>query len=298
MAHPVHYPPHMSRPVLLALALAACQAQAVTDDGAEIYEADRAELFCGTHEPTNAGKMSIEHQTARMPHGNDLGPAGGVIDVHVHIIRKDDIAKGANGDVSNDAVDSQLRVLNAAFEPTGFSFRLASIDRTTSATWFSMAPGSAAEKQAKFALRKGGARDLNLYTAEPGAGMVGYATFPVDYTAAPHLDGVVMLHSSMPQGASAPYNLGDQTVHQVGHWLGLYHTYQAACGDNGDLVSDTPATNAPAFGCPVGRDTCSNDDSMDAVRNYMDATDDACMNAFTEGQRSRIDRQFTAYRRF
>jgi hypothetical protein len=106
-----------------------------------------------------------------------------------------------------------------------------------------------------------------------------------------------MLHSALPHGASAPYNLGDQTVHQVGHWLGLYHTYQAACGDNGDMVNDTPATNAPAFGCPVGRDTCGGDDSMDPVRHYMDATDDACMNAFTEGQRQRVDRQFTAFRR-
>jgi hypothetical protein len=108
-----------------------------------------------------------------------------------------------------------------------------------------------------------------------------------------------MLHSAMPGGASAPYNLGDQTVHQVGHWLGLYHTYQADCASaNGDMVDDTPATNAPAFGCPVGRDTCGDDDSMDPVRNYMDATDDACMNAFTGGQRARIDRQFAAFRGF
>lgn len=293
MAHPVHYPPHMWRPLLLAtVGLAACQAQAVTDDGADIYEADRAELFCGTHEPTNAGKMSVEQQTERMPLG-DAKP-GATIDVHVHIIRKD----ATSGDVADAAVADQLRILNGAFHSTGFAFRLASIDRTTSATWFAMAPGSAAEKQAKFALRKGGARDLNLYTAEPGAGMVGYATFPVDYTAAPNLDGVVMLHSALPNGASAPYNLGDQTVHQVGHWLGLYHTYQAACGDHGDLVSDTAATNAPAFGCPIGRDTCGDDDSMDPVRNFMDATDDACMNTFTDGQRQRIDRQFTAFRRF
>lgn len=284
----------MTRPLLFAIAAfaAACQAQAVTDDGADIYEADHAELYCGTHEPSTAGKMSVEQQTERMPLG-DAKP-GATIDVHVHIIRKDT----TNGDVADTAVSDQIRILNTAFHATGFSFRLASIDRTTSAAWFAMAPGSAAEKQAKFALRTGGARDLNLYTAEPGAGMVGYATFPVDYTSAPNLDGVVMLHSAMPGGSSAPYNLGDQTVHQVGHWLGLYHTYQAACGDNGDMVSDTPATNAPAFGCPVGRDTCGDDDSMDPVRNYMDATDDACMNAFTEGQRQRVDRQFTAFRRY
>lgn len=295
MAYPVHYAPHMSRPTLLAtlaLGLAACQAQAVTDDGADIYEMDHSELFCGTHEPTNAGKMSVEQTTERMMPAGDAKP-GALIEVHVHIIKS-----ATKGDVSDAAIGEQIRILNGAFHTTGFSFHLASIDRTTSEAWFAMAAGSPAEKQAKFALRQGGARDLNLYTAEPGAGMVGYATFPVDYTAAPNLDGVVMLHSAMPGGASAPYNLGDQTVHQVGHWLGLYHTYQAACGDNGDMVNDTPATNAPAFGCPVGRDTCGNDDSMDPVRNYMDATDDACMNAFTEGQHERIEHQFTAFRRY
>jgi hypothetical protein len=288
----------MSRPLLLvtvaAFGLAACQAQAVTEDGADIYEMDHAELFCGTHEPSNAGKMSVEQQTARMPIGDAKPGVGAVINVHFHVILKD----GTIGDITDSALGEQIRILNGAFHSTGFSFRLGSIDRTTSNAWFSMAPGSAAEKAAKFALRQGDGRDLNIYTAEPGAGMVGYATFPVDYTAAPTLDGVVMLHSSMPGGASAPYNLGDQTVHQVGHWLGLYHTYQAACGDNGDMVNDTPATNAPAFGCPIGRDTCGADDSMDPVRNYMDATDDACMNAFTEGQRERIDRQFTAFRRY
>lgn len=291
MAHPVHYPPHMSRPLLLVTLLAACQAQAVTDDGADIYEMDHAELYCGTREPSLAGKMSIEQQAQRMP--ADAKP-GAQIDVHVHIIRKD----ATNGDIRDSAIADQITILNNAFRSTGFSFRLATIDRTTSAAWFAMAPGSGAEKAAKFALRQGGARDLNLYTAEPGAGMVGYATFPVDYTAAPNLDGVVMLHSALPGGSSAPYNLGDQTVHQVGHWLGLYHTYQATCGDAGDMVSDTPATSKPAFGCPVGRDTCGDDDSMDPVRNYMDATDDACMNAFTEGQHQRIEHQFTAFRRF
>ncbi len=285
----------MSRRVFLTLAafgLAACQAQAVTEDGVDIYEMDHSELFCGTHEPSSAGKMSVEQQTARMPVRE--AKTGAVIDVYFHVITRD----GSIGDVADSALGEQIRVLNGAFHEAGFSFRIASIDRTASNTWFAMAPGSAAEKAAKFALRKGAARDLNIYTAEPGSGFVGYATFPVDYSAAPNLDGVVMLHSAMPGGSSTPYNLGDQAVHQVGHWLGLYHTYQTACGDHGDLVDDTPATNAPAFGCPIGRDTCGDDDSMDPVRNFMDATDDACMNSFTNGQRQRIDRQFTAFRRF
>ncbi len=202
----------------------------------------------------------------------------------------------ANGNVPDSQITDQINVLNQAYAPIAFT--LAAIDRTTNATWYGAGPGTAAERDMKAALRRGSAVDLNIYSSNPGSGLLGWATFPWSYTGAPSQDGVVVLFSSLPGGSAAPYNLGDTATHEIGHWLGLYHTFQGGCSKKGDAVADTPAERSPAFGCPLGRDSCKGKagGGVDPINNFMDYTDDACMFEFTTGQRARMDAQWTAYR--
>jgi hypothetical protein len=148
----------------------------------------------------------------------------------------------------------------------------------------------------KSALRRGGAETLNIYSCNPGSGLLGWATFPSWYEGDPLSDGVVILDQSVPGGNAAPYDEGDSATHEVGHWLGLYHTFQGGCALPGDSVGDTPAEADAAFGCPAASTNTCPSAGRDPVKNFMDYVDDACMFEFSKGQSNRMDKQYTRYR--
>ncbi|MBC7930267.1 MAG: zinc metalloprotease [Rubrivivax sp.] len=195
-------------------------------------------------------------------------------------------------------INDQIAVLNAAYAFTGFQFSLVSVDRTNNNQWYTATPGTSAEKQMKTALRNGGKSDLNLYANNMGQGLLGWATFPWEYAQSPSQDGVVVLSASLPGGSAAPYNLGDTATHEVGHWMGLYHTFQGGCSKQNDFVADTPAERKPAYGCPAGRDSCKGRrfPGDDPITNFMDYSEDACMNSFSSSQASRIAAMWQTYR--
>ena len=252
----------------------------------DILERERVESDIAAH------KKATDIASAKGGPNGGGGVTGGVIDVYVHVINNGTSA--AAGNVSDNDIAAQINVMNAAFASTGWSFRFVSTDRTTNASWYTATPGSAAETAMKTALHRGSADDLNLYTNNMGDDLLGWATFPSSYASKPALDGVVLLFSSLPGGSAAPYNLGDTGTHEVGHWMGLYHTFQGGCKGKGDYVDDTAAEASPAFDC-TPRDTCSSP-GLDPIKNFMDYTDDACMNTFSAGQDARMDSAFSTYR--
>jgi hypothetical protein len=257
---------------------------------------------CGTVAPDPARLAEIETTFQKFQQSRGKKSAGTVtIPVYFHVINKG--AGLENGDVPDQQLRAQVKVLNEAYSgatggaATPFRFELAGIDRTTNADWFEMGIQSIQERRAKEALRRGGPEALNFYTTN-GGGYLGWATFPDSYQAQPTQDGVVVLYSSLPGGSLYPYNEGDTGTHEVGHWLGLYHTFQNGCTPNNDYVEDTEAEAGPAFGCPVGRDSCTKSSypGTDPVFNFMDYTDDPCMFQFTAGQSVRMEVKYAQFR--
>lgn len=259
---------------------------------------------CSTREPSPDELRLIHSEMGRFNafRGGEVQRAAGSVTVQVywHVINR---GPGiANGDIPQSQIDDSIEVLNESYSgatggvDTPFRFELAGVDRTTNPNWFIMTPGTLAETQAKTDLRQGDAATLNIYTASPGGGLLGWATFPWSFATAPSLDGVAVLYSSVPGGSAAPYNEGDTLVHEVGHWLGLFHTFQGGCFATGDSVSDTPAERSPAGGCPTGRNTCRFKPGLDPIDNFMDYTDDSCMFKFTSGQATRADTACLQYR--
>lgn len=273
---------------------------------------------CATLLPDAATLSRVEtslarFRAARAYAGSVNRPPGSLtVSVYVHVITS---TSGA-GDVSSTAISNQIAVLNNAYAGgdtpatgqsasaqmtanTPYRFVLVATDHTANNTYYTAGPNTTAEAQMKAALRVGTARDLNLYTNNMGGGLLGWATFPWDYAGNPKDDGVVVLYSSLPGGSAAPYNLGDTATHEIGHWLGLYHTFQGGCTNTNDSVSDTPGERSAFYGYPPPYpDSCSNNrfPGRDPIENFMDYTDDKAMFQFTSGQSSRADSLTQQYR--
>jgi hypothetical protein len=237
------------------------------------------------------GRDASGRLTRTSPSGITVASVGATVDVYLHVITN----TAGEGDLSTRQINAQMNVLDAAYASSGFSLDLVGVEEIANDTWYALEYGSQAEKDMKAALREGDMGDLNIYVADLGDSLLGWATFPTSSYSA--MDGVVLHNGSVPGGDITNYNLGDTATHEVGHWFGLYHTFQGGCSPrSGDYVSDTPPERSPAYRCPTGRDTCKRDGLPDPIHNYMDYTWDSCMYEFTAGQTARMQAQWTAYR--
>lgn len=228
---------------------------------------------------------------------NDVGPTTAAsepfeIPVHFHVI-----TDGVNGYLDTPTIARQMDRLNADYASTGFNFSLASTSYSVNADWFNGAMSSWQADVMKSSLRQGGPEALNVYTVDFHGIILGTSSFPWSYEDYPAYDGVIFDYNTVPGGAFEGYNMGRTATHEVGHWLGLYHTFQGGdCEGPGDFVADTPAEAVPNTGCPLARDTCQGDQLLDPIHNFLDYSTDDCMDQFTTGQAMRMQAAAVKYR--
>ncbi|PFH51259.1 hypothetical protein AMATHDRAFT_85277 [Amanita thiersii Skay4041] len=218
-----------------------------------------------------------------------------VIDVYWHIVAAD--IKQSKGWVPEGQLTLQMQELNRGYSQVGVSFRHIHTEYIINTVAFhKMWNDSDIEYNLKAWRRKGGPAALNVYTMLfESSKWLGFATFPQQYTKNPVLDGVILDFRTLPGGKLKRYNLGRTLTHEVGHWLGLFHTFQGGCSEPGDYVSDTPPQRSATYGCPVYSDTCDGG-GPDMIHNFMDYSDDICLTMFTPGQGERMFQLMSLYR--
>ena len=280
----------MSMRLVLVLAVSLLAPQAIAQDALG--------RRCATPDPTiteTLESMQIVRQfQSRTAALRVADPEPITVPVAFHVLSA---GSGADrGDLPTGWLEAQVDTLNGSFASFGIRFALALVQRVENPDWYrGLRLGSAQEREMKEALALDPARVLNVYTADLDSDFLGWATTPDASSESDVIDGVVLLDQSLPGGDAAPYNLGHTGTHEVGHWLGLLHTFAGGCTQPNDGVADTPQERSPAQGCPTARDSCPLDPGTDPVRNYMDYSDDACMTEFTPGQ---VERSLALVSRF
>ncbi|WP_275316823.1 zinc metalloprotease [Tenacibaculum bernardetii] len=264
----------------------------------KMYDIEYAtrKLIAAKGKPTNGGGGNGGGGTT--PEPDNLGVVN--IPVYVHVVYSN-----SQQNISNAQIASQITVLNADFRkqnsdagntPSEFAGRAADSEITFSLAGTFRHSNSTSSWGTNNAVKSAyppvtPATHLNIWVANIGGGILGYAQFPGGSSAT---DGVVCSpqYFGTTGYVSAPFNGGRTMTHEVGHYLNLRHIWGDGRCRQDDFVADTPSSDAPNYGCPSYPTV--NCKSNDMTMNYMDYTDDACMTMFSEGQKSRMRAIFAA----
>ncbi len=283
--------------------------------------AQRPAGWCGQQEMTAqllAAEPDVIQRTLQLAQQQPRAPlpenSVRVIPVVVHVLHQ-----GGSENISDQTIQQGIAKLNedframnsdtaqvrSIFKPLiadmNFEFRLAKVDPDGYCTngivrHFTAATDAGGDNAIKDFYWPTN-RYLNIYvvkkiaTSQSGT-ILGYSYLP-HMAANQKRDGVVMVYYEMR-------NHNRTLTHEVGHYLGLWHTFQGGCSATNDGVDDTPPTQGSNFhtGCNPSQNTCSIDspDLPDQWENYMDYSD--CPRMFTLGQKQRVDMMFSNYRSY
>ncbi|KAI9836259.1 MAG: hypothetical protein M1819_001596 [Sarea resinae] len=260
---------------------------------AQITFPDLKPFQCGTLPPTVDALAAFEEfYENSLHHHTDGARAGGNatssvvdtalgylngnglhIDVYFHVVRSE---RGGAKDITHQQLLEQFDVLSAIYKPYNVHFTLIKTTYTNNTSW---AYGWAQESMGR-ALRQGSYRTLNIFfqdciNCDQPKGVAGLCSIPhrIEVRRDFYVDACYIHYSTLPGGLDERYNLGYTAVHEVGHWLGLLHTFEGYdCEGPGDLIIDTPPQMEPTNGCPKNatKDTCPNEAGYDPVENFMD----------------------------
>ena len=181
---------------------------------------------------------------------------------------------------------------------------LAGLDHTINPAWSNITIYSQSEADMKNALYKGDYTAINIYVVDelyyPNRindtithidlgndlgielfEIMGYTSAPVslpEFSSGFIADAAILSHKAVYGSNRTGRDLGRVAVHEIGHWFGLYHTFQWGCMGLGDGIADTPLEDISMLetsgGCPEGRDTCPDAPGLDPIHNHMDYTDE------------------------
>ncbi|KAI9670133.1 MAG: hypothetical protein M1817_004470 [Caeruleum heppii] len=218
------------------------------------------------------------------------------VDLYMHVVT----TVVAQGEVSQQMIDDQVRALQNAYNPYSITFNYISTDVTVNDLW----ANDGDDLGMKASLRQGSYAALNIYyQTNLGDRNLGRCTLPgpepFPRSANFFTDGCNVLSGTMPGGRVGGYNLGYTAVHEAGHWFGLLHTFEGqTCFGDGDFVADTPQQAQVTNGCPAlgDQDSCPDEGGVDPVNNFMDYSYDFCYTEFTFGQDLRMVDLFTQFR--